>query len=102
MRIRRSLLREKATVERYIGTGFGGVVEYDPPTEERCHIEPGQRVVTDRAGQEVVAEATAFFLPHVDLPPQSRVTWAGRRFEVIESLPLRARGKTHHVEASMR
>ncbi len=102
MRVPGFLLRDNAIVEPYIGTGFGGVIEYGDPVEEKCHIEPGRVVVTDREGQEVVAEATAFFFPHVDLPPQSRVTWNRRQYEVIESRPMRALGKTHHVEVVMR
>lgn len=101
MRIRKNLLRQRVTVEVYKGTGAYGEI-YDPPKEERCRIEPRRKLVRDREGSEVVAEATAFFLPEVVLPPQSRVTWEGKAYTVIESRPHSGpRGEPHHVEAVM-
>ena len=102
MKIPRYLLKETATIEAFLGVEFGGVVRYDDPVEERCQVEPGQRVVTDAAGQEVVAEAVAFFMPHVFIPPQSRLTWEGRRLTVIESRPHRYKGRTVYVEVFLR
>jgi len=58
--------------------------------------------VTDRQGEEVVAEATAFFAPEVQVKPGDKVTWEGRTYTVIEARPLRALGKASHVEVALK
>lgn len=101
MRVPKWLLREAVTVTPQGEMGWDGPTWGEPYTA-MCHIEPGQRRVTDREGQEVIAEATAFFAPDVTLKPGDRVEWQGRAYTVIEARPLRGLGKPSHVEVILR
>jgi len=101
MRVPGWLLRETVTITPFLRMGWDGP-EYGDPFEARCHIEPGQRKATDRQGEEVVAEATAFFAPEVQVKPGDKVTWEGRTYTVIEARPLRALGKASHVEVALK
>lgn len=101
MRVPGWLLLETVTITPFLRMGWDGP-EYGTPYTARCHIEPGQRKVTDRQGEEVVAEATAFFAHEVAVKPGDKVTWEGRTYTVIEARPLRALGKASHVEVILR
>ena len=101
MRVPGWLLLETVTITPQTGMGWDGP-EYGTPYTARCHIEPGQRKVTDRQGEEVVAEATAFFVPEVAVKPGDKVTWEGRTYTVIEARPWRALGRPSHVEVALK
>lgn len=101
MRVPGWLLRETVTITPFLRMGWDGP-EYGEPYMARCHIEPGQRRVTDRQGEEVVAEATAFFASEVAVTPGDKVAWEGRNYTVIEARPLRALGKPSHVEVVLK
>lgn len=101
MRIPASLLQETLTIRPYLGEGAYGPIWGEPQTV-RGQIEPGFRVVTDRHGQEVVASAVAFVQPGVQVGPESMVTWEGQTFEVIDAMPMRAWGKTNHIELALK
>jgi len=101
MKIPKALLRERLVIRPYLGTGAYGPVWGDPQ-EVQGHVEPGFRVVTDRQGNEVVASAVAFILPGVEVGPESLVTWDGQDYEVIDAQPMRAWGKTRHIELTLR
>lgn len=95
------MLRQTGTVEPYQGHGAYGPV-YGAPVELVCRIEPKRRMVRNRQGQEVVSDATVFLEPGTEqtVTPESRFTWAGRTYTVLEVRPYPGpNGETHHVEA---
>lgn len=103
MRIPDWLLRQTVTLEPYRGESAYGPV-YGDPVELRCRIEARRRLVRDRQGREVVADAQAWFAPEaeVTITPESRLTWAGRTYTVLEARPMPGpNGRTHHVEVML-
>lgn len=103
MSIPKSLRRETVVVRRYLGSGPYGPIYDDPvtysPPYRGVYVEPGLRRVIDATGEEVVANATAFFGANAsDITPNSLATWQGRNYKVIDAQTLRPRARAHHVE----
>src|SRR5690606_3047975 len=102
-RIPRSLRKETVIVYPYRGQGAYGPIYDDPVTyaPPMCgvYVEPGNRQAVDATGQEVVANAAAFFGPEAEgVPTNSLAVWQGRTYRVIDVQPLRPFGRTNHVE----
>ncbi len=95
------LFREPVEIESYLGNSAYGP-QYGLPVADRCHIEPGRKVVTNPKGQEVVSEATAFFRPATVIAAEDRITWAGRTYVVIDARPQRAMGVHNHTEVYLK
>lgn len=83
MRIPGVLLRQQVAVEPWPREGAYGPL-FGDPLLVRCRIEPRRRRVRTPAGEELLSEAVAHFDPSVALAPQSRVTWDGRTYQVVE------------------
>ena len=84
MKIRRSLLKETATVETYTGEGAYGPVYADAVTV-RCRVDRTRRLVRTAEGREAVSELTLEIHPNdADrFTPESRVSLDGRVSTVI-------------------
>lgn len=78
------LLRQTVQVEALIGnTAYGP--KYGQPFELRARVEWRRRKITNRQGEEVISEATAYLAPSSPtLKPGDRVTVDGQRCTVEE------------------
>lgn len=101
MRLPAFLFCHKAKAKPYIGSSAYGPV-YGNTFQTKCRIESYRKMVRDREGVEVVAEARAFFPPEVDLPPESIVTWEGRDYTVIEARKQYGLRTPSHLEVVLR
>src|SRR5690625_3310290 len=102
MRIPPKLRRETVIVHPHEGNSaygpvYGSPVTYSPPYKG-VYVEPGNRRAVDANGQEVVANATAFFDGDVSINVGDLVEWEGRTYNVIDSQAMRPAGRTNHVE----
>lgn len=69
-------------VEAYEGSGAYGPV-YAAPVTVRCLVEDDRRMVRDDGGREVISETTLYGPLSTVIPPESKVTLAGRTATVI-------------------
>lgn len=112
MRIRRSRLRDLATVTTFLGEGGVGASFADPVTV-RCDVDGWRRLVRASGGEEVVSEQTlrlhpetqdeartALFDPLQLFTPESRVNVRGRPSEVVSVTPHTDRGRLVMVEVA--
>lgn len=96
------IFKQAVSVEAYQGeTGAGGPA-FAAAVTVRAHVEPTQRLVTDAQGVERMQQAWMIVPVGTVIPPESRVTWNGRRFRVVGALDMVGPdGKPHHIEVSL-
>jgi len=112
VKIRRSLLKDRVSVETYTGEGSYGPVYADPVTV-KVNVDQTRRLVRNPAGDEVVSESTlavhpaprdettGLLLDAVALfAPESGVTISGRLAKVIGVKPNTVRGRTVFVKVT--
>jgi hypothetical protein len=82
-------LRESLTVEPFRGNGPRGKV-FDAPTVVAARVTGQRRVVRRQGATEVISSATALIRPESmgAVTVDSRVQWRGRRYDVLDVLPL--------------
>jgi hypothetical protein len=90
MKLPSSLLRQTIAVEPYLGNTASGP-RYGTAVNIKARVERRRQVVGSPVGnagrsgnQVVVASAVAFVRPDVEIATQSRVTWDGDTFDVID------------------
>lgn len=92
------MLQQVVSIAAYTGEGAYGPT-FDDAVDFRCRIEPKRSLIKKLDGTEVTTSARGFFFPEAVIPVESIVTWAGREYQVIESMPVPGpSGSTHHIE----
>lgn len=77
------LLRDRITISNYSGSNAYGVNTGAPRTV-KAKVEPTNRLIIDRAGNQARAEATAMIRPEDGpVPVESKVTWGGKEYRVL-------------------
>lgn len=71
-----AVLRERVTIEPYLGDGAYGPLFGAPLEAVPARIVGKRRAVRTSAGVDVIASATATIRPTLDVPAQSRITRA--------------------------
>lgn len=101
MRIPAYMLRQTVTVTPFLGSSAYGDIFGDPYTL-RCRIEPGNRLLRDRDGNETVASAKMFCFPEATIGVIDTVAWNGRTFDVINVMDEAGpNGRIHHKEVDL-
>ncbi len=100
MKIPKFLMVQEAEVEVYLGDGAYGPV-WDEPKIVECYVEPKNRLVRDQNGNEIMASARGFFYPDTNISTNSRVTWEGNKYTVIEAVPYQFFKTKSHIEVVM-
>lgn len=115
MKVRRSLLKDRVTVQtRTAGGSYGDTLA--APVVVPCLLDETRRMVRDASGQQVVSEATLTLHPRSDTLAEdgtaaeanpmdiftqgSEVTINDRTSEVLAAKELRVRGSTFAVEVT--
>ena len=103
IRLPKALMNAKFVFEALLGNSAYGPV-YDDPTTADAYIEPKRKKVTDKEGNEVVAEVFAVIRDEVDIPVGSKATWdwATEEYEVISAIPYRPLGRFSHIEVYLK
>jgi hypothetical protein len=108
----RDQLRDQLTVEVRTGTGSRGAIYAQPVTVRGLNVRAERTLTRDAQGEEAVAElivkAPPFLLDTENheheaetlLAPGSRITWRGRRGEILTASAKTWSGRTAYVEAA--
>ncbi|MBE0430065.1 MAG: hypothetical protein IBX61_09390 [Thermoleophilia bacterium] len=91
-------LPDTIAIEPYEGTSGHGQPVYGSPASVRARFIGKRRLVKKADGQEVISSGTVLIRPGMDVPIKSRLTRAGRPFEVVEVLPVAELNRVHHLE----
>ena len=92
------MLRDRVLIEDYAGSGSYGD-EYSAPRRVKAHVEATSRLVIDREGQTVRAEASVILRPEVaPVPVESRLTWGGKTYRVLTAGALPDEVRPTHRE----
>jgi len=97
MKVPGFLLNQTAEIEEYEGEDMYGPT-YGDPYNVKCRAEFGHEMVRNQDGDEVVATVTFFFPPDVQPPPDSKITFDGDEFDVIEAKKQFGLRKPSHTE----
>lgn len=94
-----AVLRDRITVERFLGTNSEGVDVFDTPqTGVKARlVSKGIRRTTPHGVTTVITDV-AQVRPNVIVSPQSRVTHGDQRWVVAEVAVARETGRTHHLD----
>ena len=97
--IPRRLLPQAVTIRAYEGSGAYGDV-FSAAMTYPARVARENKLVRNRAGDEVVASSTIITVPAVDCPPGSKVKLPGETSErtTITYAPHIGARKVHHVE----
>jgi hypothetical protein len=88
VKIPASLLPHRITVAPYLGSSAYGPKHGDAVTI-RARIDGRRRVVKTPDGADLMSSATATIRPPgFEIAPESKATWEGREYEVLDVLPL--------------
>lgn len=97
MKFPTALLRDRITVEAYLGAGAYGP-QYDTPRRLRARVAGRRRVVNRPDGSSVISTASAI-VRDTTITAESRATWKGQPYEVLDVQPaVDGTGHTSHVE----
>lgn len=90
MKLPTKTLVNRATVEPYKGTSGGGKPTFGTPRKDvKCRLDANESNTVQRgATSTVIARAVAYFRPEAKMPPQSRITIDGTRYEALDVEPL--------------
>lgn len=100
MRVPRSVLRVRASVEPWLGnTGDGD--SYGTAASELVGWDPTERIIHDAHGQALVASGTLTLAPSSPIKPKDRVTIAGTAYRVasVDAAPSPGGGVHHKLAA---
>lgn len=103
MRIPTHLLRETIAVQDFTGSGAKGPT-YAVSRSLRASVQATSRLVTDATGRTVTVDLVALVRPEKGpVPVESRVTWAGSAYRVVQAVPMPdSRRPTHYELGLMR
>lgn len=87
MKIPPGLFPEAASIEAYLGVTGGGAQSFGTATPTSCLVAPGNRLVRDSQGNQVVSSTTIYCPTGVSAPAGSRVTVRGDVRVVLEEKP---------------
>ncbi len=97
MKIPKWMLQQSASVEAYTGSGPYGA-EYADPVTISCRIEYHKTKTMDNEGNEVVSKVRLICGPDVTIPPESKVTYDGTEYQVVDLQKYQGlKNKTHQV-----
>lgn len=96
------MLTETVTIEAYGGeTGTSGP-KYAAPVSVKAHVEPRRQLVIKRESREIRAEMLLIVAPGTVVPPESRVTYGGRTYRVVNTAEMPSPGGgVHHLEVAL-
>lgn len=101
MRIPTHLLRETISVQDYAGPGAKGPA-YAAARSLRASMQPTSRLVTDPTGRTVTVDLVALVRPEAgQIPVESRVTWAGGTYRVVQVVPMPDTRRPSHWELGL-
>lgn len=92
-----AVLNETVALEAYEGTSGHNKAVYGSPVDVRCRFSARRRLVK-KDGQEIVSSGTVLLRPEANCPVKSRITRAGRAYEVVDVLPVSESNREHHQE----
>lgn len=96
------MLREDVTIAPYEGDKGVGGPAYGSPVTLRAHVEPRKRLLVLPNGREVRSEMFALVAPGTVAPPESRLTYNGRAYRVLDTFDVPSpRGGVHHIEIAL-
>ena len=88
MRVPHALLRDTIAIEDYGGSGGMGPT-FSASRNVRASVQATDRLVTDAQGRVVSTVSRVVIRPEAGpVPPESRVTFAGRKYRVVEAYPV--------------
>jgi hypothetical protein len=96
------MLTEEIAIEAYSGeTGAGGPAYADAVTVA-AHVEPRRRLIVLTDKRSARSEMFAIIAPGATVTPESRITYSGRTYRVLDVFPVPAPGGgTHHIEIAL-
>ena len=82
----------------------GGVTAYGEPVpgteyEAICYLEPGNKMVFDSKGQEIVSALFGIFGADCAIAVADEIVWNEKTYRAIAVDQLRFGGVAHHMEA---
>lgn len=93
-----AILRQRGTIEPYLGEGARGP-RYGPPVRNvKLRIVGKRRSVRTREGTDVIADAVAEVRPEVSVPDLSRLTVGTSTYTVLTVATSQDLGGSHHHE----
>jgi hypothetical protein len=92
-----SLLRQTITVEPYLGSSATGP-RFGAPVAIRARVEGRRQVVKSADGHDIVSSAAAIIRPEHAIAAQSRVTYDGRKYDVVDVRPGQGLTRPTHFE----
>lgn len=85
MKVPSSLLRERITVEPYLGsTAYGP--KWGTPVQVKARVEGKRRAIKTTDGVDVISTASATIGAEHTFRPESKVTHGDRAFQVLDVL----------------
>jgi hypothetical protein len=93
-----ALLNEDLPLEPYEGESGHNTHIYGTPVSVRARFVGKRRLVRKSDGQEIISSGTVLLRPDIVCPLKSRITRAGRAYEVVEVLPISELNRAHHQE----
>ncbi|AZO95278.1 hypothetical protein [Halocella sp. SP3-1] len=103
MRPPKALMNAKFVFKAKLGDSAYGPV-YDDPTTTDAYVEPKRKKITDKEGNEVVANVFVVVRDNVDIPVGSKGTWdwTTEEYEVISAIPYCPLGQFSHIEVYLK
>lgn len=99
MRVPGFTLRDRITIERYLGAGAYGDTYGPEEKRVKAHVEPTNRLVIDPQGQTTRAEAVVILRPEAGpVPLESRLTWGDKTYRVLTAGALPDEVRPTHLE----
>jgi len=92
VRLPEQFFPEAASIEPYEGVTGGGAQSFGTAVDARCLVSPGNRLVRDSQGNQVVSSTTLYCPRGTSAPAGSRVTVRGDVRVVLEEKPWLAQG----------
>ena len=78
-----ALLPHEITIEPYTGESATAPL-YGAAVTTRARVDPRRQVIGKPDGSQIVSSAVATLRPNVTVTPQSRVTWDGIHYRVLD------------------
>lgn len=97
MRIPHFFLKDRISLERYVGEGSRGPV-YVAAKQVRASIQPTNKIVVSPEGREETGDLAVIVRPEVEIPLESRVTWKERKYRVLQSMGMPDEVRPQHRE----
>lgn len=101
MRVPRSLLRDTAEIEDYIGSGARGP-QYQVLRVVRCSVQATNKFMASDDGRNVFITVAMIIRPEDGpVPVESKVTFAGSEYRVVKTFAYPDARRPSHYEVSL-